>query len=223
VSAVWDRLTPDARAVMDRALAEADRLGHGYLGDEHVLLGLLGDPDSRAAVVLREAGLDLAAARTELARLTAAGLIPRCRADDVAALRSVGIDVEQVRERLSAVFGAEAVGRAVWRASRRPWWQGGGRRRTPLCGRPLFVKRALELAAGHADAAGEPAVGSQHLLYGVLRDAADPYGTGLSRRSRRHLAQLGWTLSTVNPATAVLAAHGIDARRLADRLTAATR
>jgi ATP-dependent Clp protease ATP-binding subunit ClpA len=220
---MWDRLAPDARAVMHRALAEADRLGHGYLGDEHVLLGLLGDPDGRGAVVLREAGLDTAGARTELARLTAAGLIPQCQADEAAALRSVGIDVEQVRERLSAVFGAEAVGRAVCRASRRPWWQGGGRRRTPLCGRPLFVKRALELAAGHAGAAGEQMIGPEHLLYGVLRDAADLYGTGLSHRGRRHLAQLGWTLSPVNPATAVLAAHGIDARRLADRLTAATR
>jgi ATP-dependent Clp protease ATP-binding subunit ClpA len=176
---VWDRLSPDARAVMDRALAEADRLGHGYLGDDHILLGLLGDLDSPAAVVLREAGLDLAGARTKLARLTTAGLVPRCRADDVAALRTIGIDVEQVRERLSAAFGA--------------------------------------------DAAGQPAVEPERLLYGVLRDAADLYGTGLSHRSRRHLAQLGWTLSPVNPATAVLAAHGIDARRLADRLTAATR
>jgi ATP-dependent Clp protease ATP-binding subunit ClpA len=220
---VWDRLTPDARAVLDRALAEADRLGHGYLGDEHVLLGLLGHPQSPAAAVLAEAGLELAGARAELGRLAGDGLIPRCRADDAAALRSVGIDVEQVRERLSAAFGAEAVGRAVWRASRRPWWRGGGRRRTPLCGRPLFVKRALELAAAHADAAGQPAVGPQQLLYGVLRDAADPYGTGLSRRSRRHLAQLGWTLGPVNPATALLRAHRIDPGELAGRLAAPPR
>ena len=155
---MWDRLTVEARAVMDTALTEADELGHGYLGDEHILLGLLGHPQTPAAAVLREAGLDLAGARTVLARLAVDGLIPRGRVDDAAALRTVGIDVEQVRERLSAAFGAEAVAAAVWRASRRPWWRGGGRRRTPLCGRPLFAKRALALAAAHADTTGQPAV-----------------------------------------------------------------
>jgi len=220
---VWDRLTVEARAVMDTALTEADELGHGYLGDEHILLGLLGHPQTPAAAVLREAGLDLAGARTVLARLAVDGLIPRGRVDDAAALRTVGIDVEQVRERLSAAFGAEAVAAAVWRASRRPWWRGGGRRRTPLCGRPLFAKRALALAAAHADTTGQPAVDPQHLLYGVLRDAADPYGTGLGRRGRRHLSQLGWTLGPVNPATAVLTAHGIDPGQVAARLAATGR
>jgi ATP-dependent Clp protease ATP-binding subunit ClpA len=223
---MWDRLAPEARAVMGRALGEADRFGHGYIGDEHILLGLLdmpGRPPGQAAAVLAEAGLDLAGARAELARLTAAGLTPQCRGDDAAALRTVGIDVDQVRARLSAAFGADAVGRAVCRASRRPWWRGGGRRRTPLCGRPMFAKRALALAADHADAANQPAIGPDHLLYGVLRDAADPYGAGLSRRGRRHLSQLGWTLSPVNPATAVLTAAGINPAQLATRLTAADR
>src|SRR5215207_3265929 len=115
---MWDRLSPDARTMMDLALTEADRLGHGYLGDEHILLGLLRHEHNPAAAVLRAAGLDLLGARTELIRLAASGLIPRCRVDDIAALRSVGIDTEQVRQRLSTAFGAEAVARAVWRASR---------------------------------------------------------------------------------------------------------
>jgi hypothetical protein len=84
----------------------------------------------------------------------------------------------------------------------------------------MFAKRALALAAGHAETRGQQAIGAEHLLYGVLRDAADPYGTGLSRRGRRHLAQLGWTLGPVNPATSVLATHGIDPGRLAARLAA---
>jgi hypothetical protein len=218
---MWDRLTVEARAVMDRASAEAGRLGHGYIGDEHILLGLLGQPQDPAAALLEEAGLDLAGARAELARLAGDGLIPSCRVDDAAALRTVGIDVERVRERLSAAFGAEAVGRVVWRASRRPWWRGGGRRRTPLCGPPLFAKRALALAAEYAETHGQRVVGPRQLLYGVLRDAADPYGTGLGRRGRRHLAQLGWTLGPVNPAAAVLTAHGIDPGRLAAQLAAA--
>src|SRR6266705_6682077 len=205
-----DRLSPAAREVMSLALTESEQLGHGYLGDEHVLLGLLRGQASRASSLLRRHGLDLASARAELQRLSAAGLMPRSRVDDAGALRAVGIDVEAVRQRLVTAFGAEAVGAAVWRASRRPWWRGGGRRRTPLCGPPLFAKRALWLAACCADGQGEATVAPEHLLYGVLRDLDDPYGAQLGRRGRKHLAQLGWTIGTVHPAGALLQAHGIE-------------
>ena len=38
---MWDRLTPAARRVMSLAAEESEQLGHGYIGDEHVILGLL--------------------------------------------------------------------------------------------------------------------------------------------------------------------------------------
>ncbi len=211
---MWDRLTPAARRVMSLALAESERLGHGYVGDEHVLLGLLGEQGSQASSLLRRHGLDLSGARAELQRLVAAGLTPRSHTDDVRALRAVGIDVENVRQRLVAAFGAGAFGAAVWRASRRPWWRGGGRRRTPLCGPPFFAKRAMQLAGSYAESRGEAGVRPEHLLYGVLRDLDDPYGAPLGRRGRKHLNQLGWTISAVNPAAALLRAHGIDPVRL---------
>src|SRR6185437_6907945 len=66
---------------------------------KHALLGLLAEQASRASSLLRAHGLDLASARAELQRLSAAGLMPRSRADDAGALRAVGIDVEAVRER----------------------------------------------------------------------------------------------------------------------------
>jgi ATP-dependent Clp protease ATP-binding subunit ClpA len=169
-------------------LEESEQLGQGYVGDEHVLLGLLREEAGDASSLLRAHGLDLAGARGELQRLVAAGLTPRSRTDDVRALRAVGIDVDNVRQRLVATFGAEAVGAAVRRASRRPWWRG-GRRRTPLCGPPLFAKRALQLAAEDAQSQAPGSVTPEHLLYGVLRDLEDPYGAHLGRRGRRHLAQ----------------------------------
>jgi ATP-dependent Clp protease ATP-binding subunit ClpA len=205
-----DPLTAAAREVMRLALSESEQLGHGYLGDEHVLLGLLAGQASMASSLLRTHGLELASARAELQRLSAAGLIPRSRADDIGALRAMGIDVEAVRQRLVAAFGADAVGAAVWRASRRPWWRGGGRRRTPLCGPPLFAKRALHLASCHAQSREGAAVTPEHLLHGVLRDLEDPYGAQLGRRGRRYLAQLGWTIGPVNPASALLQAHHVD-------------
>jgi ClpA/ClpB-like protein len=156
--------------------------------------------------------------RGELQRLSAAGLMPRSRVDDAGALRAVGIDVEAVRQRLVTAFGAEAVGAAIWRASRRPWWRGGGRRRTPLCGPPFFAKRAMYLASCYAESRDAAAVTPEHLLYGVLRDLDDPYGTPLGRRRRKHLAQLGWAIGPVNPAGALLQAHDIDPVRLRSEL-----
>jgi len=217
---MMDQLTPEARRVMAAALDEAEELGHGYLGDEHVLLGLLGDDAGPAQRFLHEHGLDLAAARTDLLRLTADRLIPQSRGDDAATLRTVGIDVGQVERQLKAAFGPDAVGDAVWRASRRPWWRGGGRRRNPLCGKPFFAKRALALAAEYAYSRGASDVGPGCLLYGVLQDAADPFGTGLGRRGRKNLAQLGWSLGPSNPAAAILAAHNLDPGRLRAELSA---
>ena len=213
-----DRLSAEAREVMSLALAESGQLGHGYLGDEHVLLGLLRGQASRASSLLRGHGLDLASARAELQRLSAAGLMPRSRADDAGALRAVGIDVEAVRERLVTAFGEQAVGAAVWRASRRPWWRGGGRRRTALCGPLFFAKRAMYLASCYAESRDAAAVTPEHLLYGVLRDLDDPYGAPLGRRGRKHLAQLGWAIGPVNPASALLQAHDIDPVRLRSEL-----
>jgi ATP-dependent Clp protease ATP-binding subunit ClpA len=217
---MMDRLTPEARRVMTASLDEAEELGHGYIGDEHVLLGLLSADGGPAQRFLHEHGLDLAAARAELRHLTAAGHIPQSRDDDAATLRTVGIDIGQVERQLKAAFGQDALGEAVWRASRRPWWRGGGRRRNPLCGKPFFAKRALALAAEAADSRGRRDVGPDDLLSGVLQDAADPFGTGLGRRGHKHLAQLGWTLSASNPAATILAAQGLDPRRLHAQLSA---
>jgi hypothetical protein len=153
---MWDRLSAEARAVMRLALAESEQLGHGYVGDEHVLLGLLAEQASPASSLLRGHGLDLASARAELQQLSAAGLMPCSRADGASSLRAVGIDIEAVRQRLVTAFGEQAVGAAVWRASRRPWWRGGGRRRTPLCGPPFFAKRAIHLASCYAQAGERP-------------------------------------------------------------------
>jgi ATP-dependent Clp protease ATP-binding subunit ClpA len=207
---------------MSLASEESEQLGHGYIGDEHVILGLLGEHASHASSLLRGHGLDLPGARAELQRMVAAGLTPRAHTDDARALRAVGIDVENVRQRLVTAFGAEAVGAAVWRASRRPWWRGGGRRRTPLCGPPFFAKRAMQLAASHAESQGEAAVTPEHLLYGVLRDLDDPYGAQLGRRGRKHLSQLGWTIGAFNPADALLRSHGIDPVRLRAELDRTT-
>ena len=50
-------LTRDAGKVMELTLREALRLGHNYIGTEHVLLGLLAEEHGRGGQVLRDLGL----------------------------------------------------------------------------------------------------------------------------------------------------------------------
>jgi ATP-dependent Clp protease ATP-binding subunit ClpC len=50
--------TPQVQSVLRRAAAEAARLGHDYLGTEHVLLGLLSDEHGVAATVLEHLQVD---------------------------------------------------------------------------------------------------------------------------------------------------------------------
>jgi hypothetical protein len=48
--------TPRAAASIERSVAEAVSLGHNYIGTEHLLLALFGDPDGFAAKILGEGG-----------------------------------------------------------------------------------------------------------------------------------------------------------------------
>jgi hypothetical protein len=74
------------------------------------------------------------------------------------------------------------------------------------------------LAGCYAQSREAAAVTPEHLLHGVLRDLEDPYGAQLGRRGRKHLAQLGWTIGPVNPASVLLQAHDVDPIRLRSEL-----
>jgi hypothetical protein len=104
--AVWSRLTPDGREVIDLAFAESRELGHPCMAGEHLLLGLLRHGASPAAALLRARGLDLDSARAGL-RWAGPALGPG--ASPAAALRALGIDAGEVRQRLEASFGADAL------------------------------------------------------------------------------------------------------------------
>jgi hypothetical protein len=210
----WDKLDPDAREVMMLAHGEVHRLGHPYQGGEHLLLGLLAHGGTAAARLLTDRGLDLETARADLGRIVA----ETSRPDGAAALRALGIDLGEVRRQLEEGFGTVAVREATWQVARRPWWRG-GRRIAPPWRRPVLHKRALELAAHLARDRRAPLVTPEHLLYGVLADARDPLGTGLTRRTRRHVfAQTGLPEGGPHPIRLLLNAHTID---LTDLTTAA--
>jgi Clp amino terminal domain, pathogenicity island component len=87
---------------------EARRLGHHYLGPEHLLVGLLVEGDNLAARVLVANGLDLATVRAGIDRLVAQGVLPGPQPSDGELLASLGVDLEAVHSRLQATFGEHA-------------------------------------------------------------------------------------------------------------------
>jgi ATP-dependent Clp protease ATP-binding subunit ClpA len=121
---MFERFTGDARAAVVQAQEHARRLGHRYIGCEHLLLAAAstGEP---VATALREHGVTPEAVETEIVRLV--GLGPAASlfsAADREALASIGIDLEAVRARIEAAFGTDAFTRAAPDACRgnRPAW-----------------------------------------------------------------------------------------------------
>lgn len=53
----WERFTPRARSAMQRAAEEAEALGHGFVGTEHLLLALFSPPEALATQVLADTGI----------------------------------------------------------------------------------------------------------------------------------------------------------------------
>jgi len=220
----FGRFTEPAHRVLDLAREEAERVGHRYLGPEHVLLGLLAEGRSGAAWALRVRGVDLAAARAALARLAERGVVPAPRPSDGELLSSMGIDLEAVRHETEQTFGFYAVGEATWRVTRRRWWRGARVVWTPLCGPPLMAKRALQLASEQAHALGHGEVRPEHLLLGVCEDAQQPADMVRgSRRYRQIIAHVGLPEGYRGATGPLLAVLGVDLDQLVAAVTAELR
>ena len=58
----------ESKRALQHAAEESDRLGHNYIGTEHLLLGLLREATSRAAVTLTAHGLHLEEVRRDLVK-----------------------------------------------------------------------------------------------------------------------------------------------------------
>ena len=52
-------LSPRARRIIELAIGDAGRLGHGFVGTEHLLMGLLREPESAGARIIASTGADL--------------------------------------------------------------------------------------------------------------------------------------------------------------------
>ncbi|HTB22848.1 MAG TPA: ATP-dependent Clp protease ATP-binding subunit [bacterium] len=70
---MFDRFTERARKVIALAREEAGRLGHDYIGTEHLLLGLIREGGGVAAAVLENLNVDLERVRLEVEKLVVVG------------------------------------------------------------------------------------------------------------------------------------------------------
>ena len=62
-------LSTESKRVLGHAAEEAERMLHNYIGTEHILLGLMREERSTAAVILSEKGMRLAGAREDILAL----------------------------------------------------------------------------------------------------------------------------------------------------------
>jgi ATP-dependent Clp protease ATP-binding subunit ClpA len=155
---MFERFTQEAREIVVAAHGEARALHHGWIGDEHLLVGVAATP--RGADLLADLGLTPAGVREAVRRRSSP---PGLDAD---ALAAVGIDLDAVRDRVEARFGEGALDRPPGAGRRRggPRRLGGG---TPFTGR---AKRVLEHALQEAVALGDRHIGAEHLLLAVARE-----------------------------------------------------
>jgi ATP-dependent Clp protease ATP-binding subunit ClpA len=151
---MFERFTTRARAALACAQAESKELGHNFLGTEHLLLGLLHEPEGVAGRVLLAHGLTLEETRDEVRRRIGRGPVT-----DAEALRSIGIDLDDVIGAVEATFGPGALDRTRRRKSK--GWGG-----PPFTAR---TKKVLELSLREAVALGHSYIGTEHLLLGILR------------------------------------------------------
>ncbi len=195
---MFARFTDTARHLVVQAQADARRLGHTYIGCEHLLLAAAAAAEP-AGAVRRDQGVTPERVEAEILRTVGRGQTADPLGSlDRQALAFIGIDLDVVRARIEAAFGPDALARALPAAcrSRRPAWGKGPlaeltrrrrRRRAPLPAGPHSkapllpgtapgghipftprAKKCLELSLREAQALNDTYIGVQHLTLALL-------------------------------------------------------
>jgi ATP-dependent Clp protease ATP-binding subunit ClpA len=196
---------------------EARRLGHHYLGPEHLLVGLLVEGDNLAARVLVANGLDLDTVRAGIDRLIAQGVLPGPQPSDGELLAGLGVDLEAVHSRLETTFGERAYWDTSQRIRHRPAQPVPHTPHIRTDPTPLVCARAMGFAA-HEAIDRDQDVGPEHLLLGLLREAEEPDGTDLPAPSRRERALLGLPDHGPQPVRLLVEGDGRTLQGLLDAL-----
>ena len=189
---MFERFSGEARSAVAQAQEHARRLGHRYIGCEHLLLAAASTAEP-ASAALREHGVTPEGVETEIVRMVGLGRAADLfSASDREALASIGIDLDVVRARIEAAFGPDAFTRggpaacrsrpavrknpvALLRRARR----GGHHQHPAPSGHIPFTPRAkksLALSLREAEARHDNYIGVEHLTLALvgMKDGAVP-------------------------------------------------
>jgi hypothetical protein len=147
---MFERFTDTARHVVVQAQADARRLGHNYIGCEHLLLAAAASAEP-ASTVLRDQGVTPERIEAAILRTIGRGqTADPLGGIDRQALAFIGIDLDIVRARIEAAFGPDALTGALPAAcrSRRPAWGKGPLAELTRRRRRRHARRGAPVPAG---------------------------------------------------------------------------
>jgi ATP-dependent Clp protease ATP-binding subunit ClpC len=142
-------LTPRAKRVIELAIDEARRLGHNYIGTEHLLLGLVREGEGIAAGVLESLGVNLDKVRHEVIRVLS---------------QSSSVGPAQETKRTSKTPTVDALGINLTEAAR-------AGKLDPVIGREKEIERVIQILGrktkNNPALIGEPGVGKTAIAEGL--------------------------------------------------------
>ncbi len=158
---MFDRFAGGARDVVVQARGHARRLGHCWVGTEHLLLALSVSPS--VGETLRSCGLTVTSIEREVHRL-----LGWSQDRDRTALASLGIDLDQIRRAIEANFGRGALERTTPPLPRKRTRRSAATQPNDLPFTPA-AKKSLELAFREALRLRQATVEPEHIALGLLR------------------------------------------------------
>jgi len=153
-------LSPRAKHIIELAIGDAGRLGHNFVGTEHLLMGLLREPDSTAAKMISSTGCELNKLYTDVV----SSFVPRSEprgSVGAAAGRS-----PSVSSRRSDTKTLDQYSRDLTEAARKAQLD-------PVIGRETEIRRVLQILSRRSKnnpvLIGEPGVGKTAVAEGLAQ------------------------------------------------------